>query len=333
MKIAIFSTKEYDIEFLNKANENFGNVHELKFFETKLNKETALLANDFEVVSAFVNDDLSRETIEILSRGKTKLIAQRAAGYNNIDLKALKEFGIKAVRVPAYSPNAVAEYTIAMMLSLNRKIHRAYDRAREKNFSLKGLMGFDMKGKTVGIIGTGKIGMNVARILKGFDCNIIAYDKYPNPDCEEFCVEYTDLDSIFEKSDIITIHSPLVPETYHIINKRAISLMKDGVMIINTSRGELFDTQAVIDGIKSRKIGSVGMDVYEEESDIFFEDLSDKVVEDDLLSILLTFPNVIVTGHQAFFTDTAMNNIAYVTLENISEYEKGLELTNEIKSK
>ncbi|MCP5465809.1 MAG: 2-hydroxyacid dehydrogenase [Thermotogae bacterium] len=330
MKVAVFSSKNYDIKYLNEANEAKGNMHELSFFEPRLTSDTLSMAYGYKVISAFVNDRIDRNVLEKLKKNGTEMIAMRSAGFNNVDIKAAKEFGISITRVPAYSPNAVAEHTVALILALNRKVHKAYNRVREGNFSLDGLMGFDLAGKTVGIIGTGKIGQNVARILKGFDTKIIAYDKYKNPEFEKYDAEYTDLDTLFEKSDIISLHCPLLPETYHIINKRAIGIMKEGVMIINTSRGELIDTLDVVEGLKNRKIGYLGLDVYEEEEDLFFKDMSDIVITDDVFSRLITFPNVIVTGHQAFFTENAIKNISEVTINSITEFENSETLTNEI---
>lgn len=258
------------------------------------------------------------------------MIALRCAGFNNVDIKVAHEIGIKVVRVPAYSPHAVAEHTVGLMLALNRKIHRAYARVREGNFALDGLLGFDMRGKTVGIIGTGKIGQCVAALLHGFGCRLLAHDPYPDRDLINLGVEYVSLRDLFMQSGIITLHCPLMPETYHIIDDAAIRMMKQGVMLINTSRGALIDTPDVIDGLKNGKIGYLGLDVYEEEGDLFFEDLSDKVIHDDVFSRLLTFPNVIVTGHQAFFTSDAMKSIAATTLSNISAIEKGESCENEV---
>jgi len=296
----------------------------------RLTYDTLSMAYRYKVISAFVNDRIDRNVLEKLKKNGTEMIAMRSAGFNNVDIKAAKELGIRITRVPAYSPNALAEHAVALILALNRKAHKAYNRVREGNFSPDGLMGFDLAGKTVGIIGTGKIGQNVARILKGFDTKIIAYDKYKNPEFEKYDAEYTDLDTLFEKSDIISLHCPLLPETYHIINKRAIGIMKEGVMIINTSRGELIDTLDVVEGLKNRKIGYLGLDVYEEEEDLFFKDMSDIVITDDVFSRLITFPNVIVTGHQAFFTENAIKNISEVTINSITEFENSETLTNEI---
>ena len=320
MNTAIYSSKPYDRRYLDAANAPFG--YDLTFYEHRLTPDTAPLAAGFPAICAFVNDDLSAEVLKTLFDGGTKLVALRAAGFNNVDLAAAHHTGLTVVRVPAYSPYAVAEHTVGLILALNRKIHRAYDRVREGNFALEGLLGFDLHGRTVGIIGTGKIGQITAGILRGFGCTILAYDPYPAPDFERDEMRYTDLDDIFAASDIISLHCPLTPETYHLIDAAAIARMKAGVMVINTSRGALIDTQAAIDGLKSGKIGYMGLDVYEEEADLFFEDLSDRVIQDDTFARLLTFPNVIVTGHQAFFTDNALQNIADTTLENIDEFKR-----------
>lgn len=325
MKTAIYSTKPYDRRYLDAANEQFG--HELEFYEYRLTPNTAALAKDFPAICAFVNDNLSAEVLETLFAGGTKLVALRAAGFNNVDLAAAHHIGLTIVRVPAYSPYAVAEHTVGLILALNRKIHRAYDRVRDGNFALEGLLGFDLHGCTVGIVGTGKIGLITARILMGFGCRILAYDPFPNP---ESGLHYTDLKELFSESDIISLHCPLTPETYHLIDARAIDSMKDGVMIINTSRGALIDTQAAIDSLKTGKIGYMGLDVYEEEADLFFEDLSDRVLQDDVFARLLTFPNVIVTGHQAFFTANALQNIADTTLQNIREFEDSGQCKNTV---
>ncbi|MBM7560359.1 2-hydroxyacid dehydrogenase [Marinitoga litoralis] len=316
MKIAFFSTKKYDMDFFNHANKKYN--FDIRYFETRLNEKTAILAKNFDVVCAFVNDNLNRDVLKILKDNGIKLIALRSAGFNHVDLDAAKELGLRVVHVPKYSPYAVAEHTVALILSLNRKIHKAYFRVKENNFSLDGLLGFDLHGKTIGLIGTGKIGRIVANILKGFGMNILGYDKFPN---DEFIGEYVTLDTLLKKSDIISLHTPLNKETYHIINKDNISKMKNGVMIINTSRGGLIDTQAVIEGLKSKKIGYLGLDVYEEEEDIFFEDLSSEIIDDDTFVRLTTFPNVLITGHQGFFTCEALTNIAETTLENIYNFK------------
>ena len=329
MRTAIFSTKPYDQKFISAANEKYN--HELVFFEVVLNPTTAALAKGFPCICAFVNDCIDSETLLVLSKGGTKLLALRCAGFNNVNLKIADELGITVVNVPAYSPYAVAEHTVAMMLSLNRKIYRGYARVRENNFALDGLLGFDMNGKTVGIIGTGRIGMITGTILTGFGCPILAFDRYKNPECEKRGFVYTSLDELFSCSDIISLHCPLTKETHHLINSEALSQMKTGVMIINTSRGGLINTKAVIKGLKSGKVGYLGLDVYEEETDLFFEDLSSKVLQDDVFARLLTFPNVLITAHQAFFTKTALNNIAHTTLSNILEFEKTGQCKNTVR--
>ena len=326
MKVAVFSTKPYDRRFLEAANADYG--HELVFFEPRLTCDTAVLAAKFPAVCAFVNDQLDEKTLKCLAEQGIRLIALRSAGFNNVDLKAASDLGMTVVRVPAYSPYAVAEHTIGLILTLNRKIHRAYIRVREGNFSLDGLLGFDLHGRTVGIIGTGKIGVIVGQILKGFGCQLLAYDVYRNPECEALGAKYVELPELFTASDIVTLHCPLIPETYHLINAQAVEQMKQGVMLINTSRGALIDTQAVIDGLKSRKIGYLGLDVYEQESDLFFEDLSEDVIQDDVFERLLTFPNVLITGHQAFFTENALKKIAQTTLSNITDFELGRPCSN-----
>ena len=318
MNVAIFSAKKYDREFLNAAN---GSVHKLRFFEPHLNEETVNLAAGFEAVCVFVNDQVNGRVIEKLHSLGIRLIALRCAGYNNVDLAAATKYGITVLRVPAYSPYAVAEHTIALMLALNRKVHRAYNRVREGNFALDGLVGFDMHGKTVGLIGTGQIGIVVAQILNGFGCPILAFDPIPNPTCRSLGVRYVELNDLLAQSDVISLHCPLTPENKHIINDAAIAEMKKGVMLINTSRGALLDTVAIIDGLKSGKIGYLGLDVYEEEEEIFFEDRSGLILGDDVFARLLTFPNVIITGHQAFFTREALLNIAATTIDNVTRFE------------
>jgi D-lactate dehydrogenase len=320
MKVAVFSAKSYDRKSLDTVNHDFG--HELVFFAPNLELETAKLADGFEGVCVFVNDCLNAETLRAVAAGGTKLIALRCAGFNNVDLAVAKELGMTVVRVPAYSPYAVAEHTVGLILTLNRKFHRAYARVRECNFSLEGLLGFDLHDRPVGIIGTGRIGMIAAKILHGFGCQILAYDKFPNPDCKEIA-SYVSLPELFSKSDIISLHCPLTPETNHLINAEAIAQMKQGVMLINTSRGALIDTKAVIKGLKSGKVGYLGLDVYEQEADLFFQDLSDTIIQDEVFERLLTFPNVVITGHQAFFTEDALRNIAETTLTNITDFELG----------
>ena len=318
MKVALFGSKPYDRRFFETANESYH--HELTFLEPHLNEKTAILAQDAEAVCVFVNDQLNEETLKILSERGIHLIALRCAGYNNVDLEAAKDLGMQIVRVPAYSPHAVAEHAIALILTLNRKIHRAYHRVREGNFSLNGLLGFDLHGRTVGIIGTGKIGRIVGQILYGFGCKILTYDPFPNQEFRQIG-QYVSLEELYAESDIISLHCPLTPSNRHLINEKTIAQMKPGVMLINTSRGALIDTQAVIDGLKKKTIGYLALDVYEKEADLFFEDLSDEVIQDDMFERLLTLPNVIITGHQAFFTQDALSNIAETTLSNITDIE------------
>jgi D-lactate dehydrogenase len=319
VKVAVFSTRPYDEHFLNQANAN---NHALTFFEVKLSLATAQLAAGHEVVCAFVNDDLQREVLGHLAKNGVKLIALRSAGFNHVDLVAAQALGLTVVRVPAYSPYAVAEHALALILALNRRLHRAYNRVREGNFSLDGLLGFDLHGKTVGIIGTGKIGAIFANIMSGFGCRLLAYDPFPNKELGAL-VSYVTLEQLLHDSDVVSLHCPLTPETYHLINKTSVAHMKPGVMLINTSRGALVDTPAVIEGLKDGKIGFLGLDVYEEESDLFFEDLSNRVIQDDVFSRLLTFPNVLITGHQGFFTQEAIVNIAETTVANITAFERG----------
>ncbi|EMR03876.1 2-hydroxyacid dehydrogenase [Cesiribacter andamanensis] len=298
MNIVFFSTKAYDKEFFSRANATHGFA--LHFLEVPLNPTTALLAQGHEVVCVFVNDVVGAETLNVLARQGVKLLALRCAGYNNVDLKAASALGIQVVRVPAYSPHSVAEHTLALILTLNRKTHRAYNRVKEGNFSLHGLMGFDLFGKTAGLIGLGKIGLVTARILKGFGCRVLGYDIQKPQEADAIGIDFTSLEALYAQSDIISLHCPLTPDTYHLINEESIRLMKKGVMLINTSRGALIDTRAVIDGLKSEHIRYLGVDVYEEEADLFFEDLSNRVIQDDVFMRLLSFNNVLITGHQAF---------------------------------
>lgn len=320
MRVAFFSTKPYDRRFFTAANEQHG--FELKFFEPRLTPETMALAQGFDAVCVFVNDQLDADILEQLKDAGIKTIALRCAGFNNVDLKAAEEAELQVVRVPAYSPYAVAEHTVGLMLTLNRRIHRAYNRVREANFALDGLLGFDFHGKTVGVIGTGRTGALTAKIMHGFGCDLLGSDMRENPDCLELGMKYMPVDDLLAKADVVTLHCPLTPETEHLINEERVQKMKPGVMLINTSRGRVVDTKAVIEGLKSGQIGSVGMDVYEEEADYFFEDLSNNVIADDVLARLLTFPNVLVTGHQAFFTREAMQAIADTTLNNLQEIEE-----------
>lgn len=320
MRVAVFSTRPYDQHFLSRAAEAHG--HELTFFEGRLTPETVSLGLGFEAICAFVNDQLGRDVLEPLAESGTRLIALRSAGFNHVDVAAAEELGMTVARVPAYSPHAVAEHAVALILTLNRKTNRAHNRVREGNFSLDGLLGFDLQGKTVGVVGTGKIGTAFARIMHGFGCRVLASDPYPNDDARQW-VEYLSTDDVLAKSDIVALHLPLTPDTYHLIDEASIGRMKRGVMLINTSRGALIDTQAVIEALKSGQIGYLGLDVYEEEEEVFFQDMSDRVIQDDVLMRLVTIPNVLITGHQAFFTAEAMNSIAETTINNITAFERG----------
>lgn len=328
MKIAFFNTKSYDREIFESTNHAFG--HDIHFIEPHLNLVTAQLVQDEKCVCAFINDTLDRPVLELLKHRGVELIALRSAGFNHVDLDAAKELGLVVVRVPAYSPYATAEYAVGLLMVMNRRLHRAFNRVREGDFSINGLMGFDIHGKTVGVIGTGKIGQAFASIMVGFGSRVIAYDVYPSPECKAMGVEYVSLDELYAQSDIISLHCPLMESTHHIIDAQAIAKMKTGVTILNTSRGRLLDTRAVIAGLKDRKIGLIGLDVYEEEESMFFEDLSDDMIEDDVFARLLTFPNVMVTSHQAFFTREAVASIAESTLQNIRQYENKETLENAI---
>jgi len=328
MKVAVFSSKPYDEAFLKAAN--IKHKHDLVFFEPRLTHETVSLAQGFAAVCVFVNDQLDAKVLHALAQSGTSLIALRCAGFNNVDLATAHDVGVIVVRVPAYSPYAVAEHTVGLILTLNRKIHRAYNRVREGNFSLDGLLGFDLHGQTVGVIGTGQIGAVVARIMHGFGCHILAHDPFPNPECRALGAEYVSLEELFGRSDIITLHCPLTPETHHFINEQTIRGMKLGVMLINTGRGALLDTPCLVEALKSGHIGYLGLDVYEEEANLFFEDLSGQILHDDVFARLLTFPNVLMTGHQAFFTRNALESIAETTLNNISIFEQGVGAPNAV---
>ncbi len=327
MKIAVFSTKQYDRASLEEANAG---RHELHFLEPHLDEATAPLAHGHDAVCAFVNDRLDAPVLELLAAGGVRLVALRCAGFNHVDVSAAQRLGMTVARVPAYSPHAVAEHTVGLMLALNRKLHRAFNRVREGNFALEGLLGFDMNGRTAGVIGTGRIGAVVARILQGFGCEVLAFDPFPEEHCRAAGVRYVSIDELLSASDIITLHCPLTAENHHLINADALARMKPGVMLINTSRGGLLDTRAVIGALKSGRLGHVGLDVYEEEGEMFFEDLSSTILHDDIFSRLLTFPNVIITGHQAFFTREALENIASTTIGNITEFETTGRCTNAV---
>lgn len=317
MKILIYSTKRWVQEYFTSANSK--GRFELKYTEARLQPDTAALATGYEGVCIFVNDNADAEAINALADNGVKFIALRCAGFNNVDLRAAEARGIQVVRVPAYSPYAVAEHAVALLLTLNRKLHRAYGRVREGNFALDGLMGFDLHGKTVGVVGTGAIGSIYARIMMGFGCVVLASDQFPKEELQALGVQYVPIEELYGQSDIVCLHCPLTPETHHLINKSTIRKMKPGVMIVNTSRGALVNSLAVIEGLKSGQIGGVALDVYEEESDLFFEDLSDEVIQDDVFVRLQTFPNVLITAHQAFFTREAVSNIAETTLQNIED--------------
>lgn len=320
MKVAVFSTQDYEKSFFDKANEK--HHHSLTYYEEHLSSKTAFLAKGFDAVCCFVNDTLNEETLNLLAQYNIACIALRSAGYNHVNLPAAKKNNITVARVPAYSPYAVAEHAVGLILMLNRHLHRAYNRVREHDFSLKGLMGFDLHGATVGIIGTGNIGCKFAHIMAGFGCKLMGYDPVINEECVKHGVIYVKLPVLFQHSDIISLHCPLTPETFHLINEAAIAQMKPHVMLINTSRGAVLDTKAVIKGLKQKKIGYLGIDVYEEEEHLFFENLSDDIIQDDTFARLQTFPNVVITGHQAFFTKEAVSHIAETTLENLSQFEK-----------
>lgn len=328
MKTAVFSSKPYDEESLLAANAGAG--HEFTFFEERLNGHTAIFAKGHPAVCGFVNDVFNAEVLQQLHDEGVKVIALRCAGFNQVDVRKAAELGIKVTRVPAYSPYAVAEFALSLILTLNRRIHRAYNRIRTGNFTIDGLLGFDLHGKTVGVIGTGKIGVVFATLFQGFGVKVLGYDPYPNPKFQEAGGTYVDLPELLRISDIISLHCPLSPDTFHIINDESIAQMKKGVMLINTSRGALVDAKAVIRGLKSQHIGYLGLDVYEQEAEIFYENFSEQVIMDDVLQRLITFPNVLVTSHQAYFTDTALQNIAETTIGNISAFEKGEQLKNEV---
>lgn len=332
-KIAFFDAKPYDIESFNKENTDKNTDFEIQFFKNHLEPENISLVQGYEIICLFVNDQITAAMMAQLKSYGVKLIALRCAGYNNIDLKAANEHQIRVVRVPAYSPHAVAEHALALMLTLNRKTHKAYNRTRDNNFTIGGLMGFDMAGKTVGIIGTGQIGKVLIKILNGFEMNVLAYDVVQDEKAAQALnFKYVSLETLFKESDIISLHCPLNKQTEHLINAKSIGLMKNGVMIINTGRGKLIDTPDLIQGLKNKKIGCAGLDVYEEESQYFFEDFSQKVLDDDTLARLLTFNNVLITSHQAFFTSEAMGQIAGTTLNNIKDFLENRPLKNEICS-
>ncbi len=321
MRVAVFGTQAFEQQFLDRANADQGHV--LAYYEPNLTGKTAALAEGFPAVCVFVNDRLDADVLKKLADGGTRLAALRCAGFNNVDILAAEQHGITVARVPAYSPYAVAEHTFALILALNRKLHRAVARVREQNFSLNGLLGFDMHGKTMGVIGTGKIGAIVARIAAGFGCHLLGHDPHENPDCRALGMTYVDLPRLAAESDIITLHCPLTPQTRHLVNEEFLNMVKSGVMLINTNRGAVIDARAVIDALKRGVVGALGIDVYEEEADLFFRDLSDTIIRDDIFARLTTFPNVIITAHQAFLTHEAVANIAATTIRNITNFEQG----------
>lgn len=331
MRVAVYSTKSYDRAFLTEANER--HRHELRFLEPRLDAATAVLAGDDPAVCAFVNDQLDEAVLERLADQGTRLVALRCAGFNQVDVAAADRLGLTVARVPGYSPHAVAEHAVGLILALDRRLHRAYARVREGNFSLEGLLGFDLHGRTVGIVGTGKIGLAFARIMAGFGCRLLAHDPMPSEEARAAGVDYVDRDRLLAESDIVALHCPLTPETHHLIDAAALSRMKAGVMLINTARGALIDTRAVIAALKTEKLGYLGIDVYEEEAELFFEDESDKVLRDDVFARLLTFPNVLVTGHQGFFTREALERIAETTLGNVSAFAAGRSSGNEVTAR
>jgi D-lactate dehydrogenase len=330
MRTAVFSAKPYDVTFLSAANHDLG--HELHFLEARLVKETSALAAGCPAVCAFVNDQLDSEVLTRLATGGTRLVALRSAGYNHVDLAAAARLGLTVTRVPAYSPHAVAEHTVALILALNRKVHRAWARVRDGNFSLDGLLGFDLVGRTVGVVGTGKIGVAVARIMTGFGCRVLAFDPVPSPEGLALGASYVTFTDLLARSDIVTLHCPLTAETRHLLDAGALARMKPGAMLINTGRGALVDTRAVIEALKSGRLGHLGLDVYEEEAALFFEDRSWRVLQDDVFARLLTFPNVVITGHQGFFTAEALTAIAETTLQAVTEFEQGRVPTNAVRA-
>ncbi len=330
MKIAVFSAKRYDRDFLSAANVGAG--HQLSFFDVPLDQESVALAAGYEAVCIFVNDRANADVLKRLAAGGTRLVALRCTGFNNVDLPVAEQLGLKVVRVVTYSPYSVAEHAVALLQAINRKIHRAYNRTRDSNFALDGLMGFDLHGKTVAVVGTGKIGCVFAKIMLGFGCRVIGYDKYPSETFTSLGATYAQPGEIGAQADIISLHCPLTPETYHIINADTLARAKRGALLINTSRGGLVDTEAVIEALKSGQLGGLAIDVYEQEADLFFRDLSNTIVADDVFQRLLSFPNVIVTGHQAFFTEEAITTICETTINSVSEFAEGRPLTNEIKA-
>lgn len=328
MNIAVFSTQPYDKEYFEMYKKSYD--IEFSYFDTHLNSHTTSLTEGFDGVCVFVNDTLDSETIDSLDENRVKLIALRCAGFNNVNMDTAKKHAIKVVRVPSYSPEAVAEHAVALIQTLNRKTNKAYNRVREGNFSLNGLIGFNLYKKTIGVVGTGQIGAAFCRIMKGFGCRVVAFDINPSKELIDLGVEFISLDDLFVQSDIISLHCPLIKETKHMINERSLSNMKNGVMIINTSRGALINTRDVISALSSEKVGYLGIDVYEQEEHLFFQDLSEHIIKDEDLQRLNSFPNVLITSHQAYFTKEAMKEITLTTLDNIKGFSEGAELKNEV---
>ena len=327
-RIIFFDIKDYDREFFEKYGKNYN--YEMSFFKSRLSLENVHLTKGYDVVCAFTNDDIGKETIDAMAENGVRLLAMRCAGFNNVSLKDIHN-RFKVVRVPAYSPHAIAEYTVGLILAVNRKINKAYVRTREGNFSINGLMGVDLYGKTAGIIVTGKIGQILIKILKGFDMKVIAYDLFPNQKvAEELGFEYVSLDELYANSDIISLNCPLTKDTQYMINRRSMLKMKDGVILVNTGRGQLIDSADLVEALKDKKVGAVALDVYEEEEDYFFEDKSTQVIEDDILGRLLSFYNVLITSHQAYFTKEAVEAITVTTLNNIKDFIEGKPLVNEV---
>jgi len=330
MKIAIFDSDSYVREYFSRENSKFG--QDLTFFDSRINEHTAILAKDFPSICCFVNDRLNSPTLQILKSVGVELIALRSAGYNNVDLEEAERLDLRVVRVPAYSPHAVAEHAVGLLLCLNRNIHKAFFRVRNLNFATDGLLGFDLFRKTIGVVGTGRIGATFAEIMNGFGCEVIASDPNQNETLvKKGILTYVELPELFKRSDVISLHAPLVPATQHLVNRESLALMKRGIYIINTSRGALIDAKALIQGLKSGHIGGAALDVYEEEEGIFYENLSDHVLHDDVLARLLTFPNMLITSHQGFLTREALTHITEITLQSISDFEQGRPLSNEIR--
>ena len=329
MKVAFFSTKSYD----RQSFDLLSNIHshEITYFEPKLDSNTVALAQDFDAICTFVNDYLDEQVLVKLSNMGINNIVLRCAGYNQVDLKKAGELRLKICRVPAYSPEAVAEHALALLMTLSRKTHKAYNRVRENNYSIEGLTGFNIYGKTAGVIGTGAIGKAFCKIMLGMGCRVLAYDISENKDLKNLGIAYLPLNDLLSQSDIISLHCPLTPDTFHLINQKTLLQMKDGVVLINTSRGALIDSQEVINALKSRKVGNLGIDVYEQEEDLFFQNRSEEILQDEQIARLMTFPNVLITGHQAFLTNEALMHISETTILNLDELEKGRELTNEVK--